>query len=142
MSSALSETMLTLLSWAVQLSSYDAPAQPPQVQFRPHSFFVENVCGERDCQVAGWYDDNNIIYIDQRYREIKTVEVQSLLVHEFVHYLQHQSRRFDSDNCDDSHRREREALAVQNDYLLRQSTAVARFWTVDQVRCNKISTSK
>ncbi len=39
----LATTLPILLSWAVQLSDYPAPAHAPRLHFEPHSFFVEEV---------------------------------------------------------------------------------------------------
>lgn len=103
-----------LLAWAVYLSGYpDAPL--PAIQYKPHSFFVENAC-HSECNVLGWYNDTGTVYIDDRYSELDEFG-QSLLVHEFVHYLQDQHGEF-SDSCEDYLKREREAYRVQAAFLL------------------------
>jgi hypothetical protein len=106
------------MSWAVYFSHYPLPADLPEVQFQPHQFFVENVCAGKECNAVGWYNDENIIYIDEKYRFTDDSFATSLIVHELTHYLQHLSGRYDSLSCDDSLVREREAYGVQNDYLL------------------------
>ncbi len=108
-----------LLSWAVHLSDYPAPAQPPELAFRPHTFFVDNVCGGRECNAVGWYNDRHVVYIDEKFRNDESAFAASLVVHELVHHLQHLSGRFDSLSCEDSLRREREAYHVQNEYILK-----------------------
>ena len=107
-----------LLSWAVHLSQYSAPEQPPAVHFEPHSFFVEHVCGGKECRAVGWYNDQGIIYIDEKYQHEDSRFAASLLVHEMVHYLQHLSGNYDSHSCEDSVAREREAYYIQNEYIL------------------------
>jgi hypothetical protein len=130
------ELLLTLMSWAAQLSGYSTPDVLPEISFRDHSFFVDQVCAGRECKAVGWYNDDDVIYIDERFRKRGAdPNVASLYVHEFVHYLQHKSGRFDSHSCTDAAVRERHALAVQNDYLLQASASVARFWHVDQLTC-------
>lgn len=129
------ELLATLMSWASTLSGYPAPEAPPEIVWRSHAFFVEHVCDGRECRAVGWYNDEDVIYIDERFRDQQGPEVSSLYVHELVHYLQHHSGRYDAHSCTDASAREREALAVQNEYLLRLSASVARFWTVDQVSC-------
>ena len=111
-------TATVLLSWASLLSGYPAPEVSPAIRFEPHSFFVERVCGGRDCRVVGWYNDDNVIYIDEKHRDDDSTFAASLVVHELVHYLQHQSGEFDSHSCEDSLRREREAYRVQNRYIV------------------------
>lgn len=130
------ELIATLLGWAATLSGYDVPSAAPEIAFRPHPFFVQEVCAGRECRAVGWYDDDRgVVFIDERFREVTGPEVASLYVHELVHFLQHHSGRFDSHSCRDATERERQALAVQNEYLLQQSASVARFWTVDEVTC-------
>ena len=107
-----------LLGWAAHLSTYERPAKPPSVQFKDYEFFVEHACNGRDCNVLGWYNDTGIVYIDRRLQAEDTVFSQSLLVHEFVHYLQDLSGKYESGNCEDSVAREREAYQVQRDYIM------------------------
>lgn len=113
-----STTTAVLLSWAVHLSGYPAPEQPPQVRFEPHAFFVQNVCAGRECPAVGWYNDAGIVYIDDRYLDDESMFPASLLVHEFVHYLQDMSGEYNSLSCEDSRAREREAYHAQNEYIL------------------------
>lgn len=117
-----------LLSWASHLSGYPMPAHPPEVRYENHGFFVEEVCGGHDCNVVGWYNDADIVYIDQQYRSMEGGFATSLMVHEFTHYLQHKSGNFHSHSCEDSLLREREAYYVQNRYV---TEALAR---IDRVR--------
>ncbi|MBA3564143.1 MAG: hypothetical protein H0W33_09085 [Gammaproteobacteria bacterium] len=122
----LSTTFEILLTWAVHLSNYPAPSHPPQIQFQPHSFFVERVCANKECRAVGWYNDEGIVYIDEIYRDTDSEFAQSLVVHELVHYLQHMSGKYDSYSCEDSIAREREAYYIQNEYIL-QSQASFKF---------------
>ena len=107
-----------LLSWASHLSGYPMPAEPPEVRFEQHAFFVENVCGGKECNVVGWYNDADIVYIDEKYQDIDGAFATSLIVHEFTHFLQHKSGKFDSLSCEDSVAREREAFYVQSRYMV------------------------
>ena len=114
----LHSSMPTLLAWASKLSGYPVPEILPYVAYCPRAFFSDRVCGGTACKAVGWYNDQNIIYLDETYRyEDQDDFANSLLVHELVHFLQHHSGRFDSLSCDDSLAREREAYAVQNDFL-------------------------
>lgn len=112
-------SMPTLLAWASKLSGYPVPETIPYVTYRPTDFFTDRVCGGNACKAVGWYNDQDIIYLAEKYQfEDQDDFANSLLLHELVHFLQHHSGRFDSQSCDDSLAREREAYAVQNDYLV------------------------
>ena len=117
-----------LLSWASYLSGYPMPADLPEVRFEQHAFFVENVCGGSECNVVGWYNDADVVYIDEQYRNVESQFGTSLVVHEFTHYLQHKSDAFDSLSCEDSVAREREAYYIQNRYI------IAALATVQMIR--------
>ena len=102
------ELLIILLSWASYLSGYPA-SELPEVQFKDHQFFVQYACGGRECKIVGWYADGGVVYIDTLYSDLSDGFAASLVVHEFVHYLQ--------DPSDDPCSREREAYHVQNRYL-------------------------
>ena len=109
-----------LLSWTVSLSQYPYPSTPPKVEYRPHSFFVEHAClGNDKCKVGGWYDNNGIVYLDERVKNQEDAMTRSLYVHEFTHYLQDLSGKYDNHDCKDHLNREREAYSVQRQYLNR-----------------------
>lgn len=110
-------TVAALLNWAVMLSGYAEPASPPEVEYKPHQFFVAEACGGEDCEAVGWYNDAHVVYLDQRLRGDETTFAYSLMVHEFVHYLQHLSGKFDSHSCAHQIEREREAYAIQRIYM-------------------------
>ena len=113
-----------LLSWAVTLSSYSAPDQPPTVVYKPESYFHEHACGGRPCSILAWYDNNGAIFMDKRLQQQTDVMTRSMLVHEMVHYLQDLSGRYDNSSCEDHARREREAYAIQREYGIRASGSV------------------
>lgn len=107
-----------LLSWTVSLTNYPHPDKPPVIEYRPHSFFVEHACGGNEkCRVGGWYDNKGIVYIDERVMGQEDPVTRSLYVHEFTHYLQDLSGKFDNSNCEDQQKREREAYSVQRRYI-------------------------
>lgn len=111
-----------LLGWAAHLSPYPHPVKLPSVQFKDHEFFVEQACSGHECNVLGWYNDTGIVYLDRRLKTEDSVFTQSLLVHELVHYLQDLSGQFDSNSCEASVAREREAYQVQSDYIMAYGT--------------------
>lgn len=113
----MNELVSALLSWAVTLSSYPNPEMPPRVEFKAHRFFVEKACKNKECKAFGWYNDEGVVYLDERIRDPQSTEASSIWVHEFVHYLQHRSGKFNSTSCPDQMTREREAYAVQRKFM-------------------------
>lgn len=118
-----------LVSWALFLSPYNLDSLTsdsfyldslplPTVEEKPHTFFVENVCGgiEKKCHgVVGWYNNTGVIYIDEKVPESLRDEV---LVEEITHYLQDLSGNFDNNSCEDSIYREEEAHRVKEQYMI------------------------
>lgn len=125
----MNDLFAVLLSWAVTLSGYPAPAQPPEVVKVPHSFFVEKACGGRECKVYGWYAGGEKLYLDERMDPQQSLLAASVVVHEMVHYLQGISRHEgvpangaafgERPSCADAIAMEREAYGVQREFLLR-----------------------
>ncbi|MBA2492407.1 MAG: hypothetical protein ACR2KU_07665 [Gammaproteobacteria bacterium] len=110
-------TLSALLSWAVLLSGYADPEHSPELEYKPHAFFVSEACGGEECEAIGWYNDAGIVYLDERMRGDERSDARSLVVHELVHYLQHLSGKYDSHSCADQIAREREAYAIQRIYM-------------------------
>jgi hypothetical protein len=125
-SSAQDEMMTTLMDWAVSLSGYPAPNTPPSVDFVSQEFFVAHACGDRHCHVWGWYPNTgeHTVYVRDDMRQLLTdgsdprsVVAASIVVHEFVHYLQAVNRGFAPYECGKALQLEREAYQVQAAYL-------------------------
>ena len=118
-----------LLSWAVTLSGYPAPAEPPVVVTKPHAFFVQQACSGQPCKVLGWYAGGKNVYIDETLDPENSLFASSIVVHEMVHYLQGVARGDDvlkpgaafsaTPSCEQSIQWEHEAYAVQREYILR-----------------------
>jgi hypothetical protein len=125
----MSDLYATLLSWAVTLSGYPAPAEPPVVVTKPHSFFVEQACNGQECKVLGWYAGGKNLYVDETLDPENNLFASSIVVHEMVHYLQGVSRGDDElkpgvafstqPSCKQSIQWEQQAYAVQREYILR-----------------------
>ena len=128
----MSDLYATLLSWAVTLSGYPAPSEAPVMVAKPHAFFVENACNQRECKVLGWYAGGRNLYIDETLDPEDSLFASSIVVHEMVHYLQAVARgdaslaggvAFSSaPSCQQFVHWEFEAYAVQREYILRYGT--------------------
>lgn len=109
------------LNWAIHLSRYDKPTQFPVVLYVPHAFLVESACYGVECKVLGWYNDTGVVYIDERFETDDSLFSSSLIVHELIHFLQHQSDEY-SPTCLDVAAREREAYWIQQEYHIANGT--------------------
>ena len=69
--------------------------------------------------MLGWFPPGQRIYVDERLGPADDLVAASIVVHEMVHYLQYQSGAFDSFDCAKSIELEREAYAIQREFLLR-----------------------
>ncbi|MFA5830675.1 MAG: hypothetical protein WC878_02485 [Candidatus Paceibacterota bacterium] len=114
-----------IMGWMVAITGYTPPAQMPNVQFEPHSFFVEKVCGGKECAAKGWYNDAGTIYLDETYQTVLSEDsypakpdrqhamAASMLGHESVHYLQDLSGKFTEKTCTNFLIREEQAFFAQ-----------------------------
>lgn len=110
-----------LLNWAIHLSRYEPIDGMPTIVFVDHTQLVDQACFGRECQVLGWYNDSDVIYIDNRFKDSDTLFSRSLIVHELVHYLQHKSGQY-TQSCPDVSAREAEAYWVQQEYHIANGT--------------------
>ena len=114
------EILAIMMSWAVTLSGYPAPATMPTLRMVPHSFLVENACRGQECRVQGWFPSGKIIYLDEKLDPRNGLYDSSVLLHELVHYLQQESKVSDiHTSCNANVEAEREAYGAQREYLLR-----------------------
>ncbi|HEY6828120.1 MAG TPA: hypothetical protein VI259_14780 [Gemmatimonadaceae bacterium] len=121
------ETLTGLMNWAIRLSKYPAPDAMPEVRYVPQQFFDEHACGGHKCTVWGWYPNtgDNVVYVHERVRALlndasdpRGLLAASIVVHEFVHYLQAASRGFSPYDCKQALQLEREAYQAQSAYLV------------------------
>lgn len=114
------ELYAVLMSWAVTLSGYAAPMTQAEVVSVPGSYLAEHACGGRPCKVLGWFPPGNRMYMDERLDPRNDLFAASVLVHEMVHFLQYESGPYAAErSCEEVIRLEREAYAVQREFLLR-----------------------
>ena len=119
------ENLSTLMAWTTHISGYPKPSCLPEIKYRTHNFFVRTVCNWKECNVEAWYNDENIIYLNEEYKDGNTASFDNRVIHEFVHYLQYISGKFNPHSCDDSWWRELEAHRVLTAYLLETKTHLA-----------------
>ena len=143
----MTEIYASLLSWAVTLSGYPAPAEPPVVVIQPHAYFVEHACHGQECKVLGWYAGGRNVYVDQTLDAESSLFASSIVVHEMVHYLQGVARGDDAlkagaafsvaPSCEQSVSWEREAYAVQREYIMRYGAYLPVGTAMMDVHCDR-----
>jgi hypothetical protein len=135
-----------LLSWAITLSGFPAPSEPPIVVPRPHAFFVEQACHGQECKVLGWYAGGSQVYIDETQDAESSLFASSIVVHEMVHYLQGVARgdslvhgaAFNvAPSCAQSVHWEHQAYAVQREYILRYGAYLPVGLSMLHVHCEQ-----
>lgn len=121
----MNEWVLYVMTWAAKLSGYPFPDTLPQVQFESESWFSHRVCKDHmPCPVFGLYEDGEIVYLRE---DLTDSAKDHVAVHEFVHYLQRESGRFDLNSCLDTDKREQEAFRVQTRFVSEVQNGFTRF---------------
>jgi hypothetical protein len=111
----MNEWVLYVMTWAAQLSGYPFPDSLPEVQWESESWFSHRVCKDHiPCPVFGLYEDGDVVFLR---KDLTDDAKDHIAVHEFVHYLQHHSGRFDLNSCLDTDKREQEAFSVQSRFV-------------------------
>lgn len=108
--------MQQLLNHAVKFSGRPLPLRDrPEVVFVSPSQMGLLMCGntDPDCPVEGVYFGGNKVFV---ITGLKDVQRRSIIVHEFVHWLQRQQNG-KSNSCLVTAKQEAEAYRVQNRYL-------------------------
>jgi len=142
----------SLFSWAITLSGYPAPAAPPVVVLQPHAYFVEHACHGQECKVLGWYAGGKNVYVDETLDVADSLFASSIVVHEMVHYLQGVARGDDAlkggaaftvaPSCEQSVSWEREAYAVQREYIMRYGAYLPVGTAMMDVHCDPAGDAK
>ncbi|HKU13575.1 MAG TPA: hypothetical protein VJQ52_04215 [Steroidobacteraceae bacterium] len=128
----MNEWILYVMTWASQLSGYPLPDELPEVRWESESWFSHRVCHDHiPCPIFGLYEDADTVYLRE---DLTDSAKDHVAVHEFVHYLQHRSGRFDLHSCIDSDKREREAFRVQSRFVAEVQNGFTKF-PFNPLRC-------
>lgn len=111
------------------MSKYSSPDKLPTVSFLPSAELSRLACNSK-CLVLGHYQGGEIIYLDEKLQPEKNLFDRSVLLHELVHYLQYSSEQHSEtpqtpqEKCVLWYKREREAYAIQDAFLMAVSSPV------------------
>jgi hypothetical protein len=111
-----------LMVWAVTLTGYELPAEPPRVEAVSHQQLVKTLCDDQFCTAVAYYDTKTqTIYHDERMQLDLDQSARGFIVHEMVHYLQDLNGELipDEMSCEQRIEKEQEAYRVQR-YFLRE----------------------
>jgi hypothetical protein len=121
----MNEWLLYIMTFASQLSGYPFPDSLPEVQLKSESWFSQRVCKDHiPCPVMGLYEDGDVVYLRE---DLTDAAKDHVAVHEFVHYLQRESGRFDLHSCLDTDQREQEAFRAQTRFVADVQNGFTRF---------------
>lgn len=107
-----------LMQYAAKYSGYKVPLdRRPRVLYLSPEVMAKVMCPRQpveECPIEGFYAGGQTVYIVNNLSEDKE---HSILVHEFVHWLQRMTNPESDDGCEQNARDEREAYDAQNRYL-------------------------
>lgn len=100
------------------LSGYPIPERVPQVRFVPQSAMQEMIC-KGPCAVKAFYTPEKGVLMDEKLDVRDDTWSRSILLHELVHHLQHESGKFEALDtpCHRWQAKEVEAYEIQHKYL-------------------------
>ncbi len=115
---AVSSLVAELFATIHLLSGYPVPERSPEVRFLPLATMQRMVC-KSACAVKAFYTPGEGVVIDEKIDVKGDVYSRSVLLHELVHHLQHESRKFDNleTPCHRWQAKEVEAYEIQHKYL-------------------------
>jgi hypothetical protein len=97
---------------------------PPQVRFVPQQEIARVACGQ-PCFARAYYEPGKGVVLDEQLRPHEDLVARSILLHEIVHHVQHHHNSYgELAECERFRRREREAYALQNEFLLSNQSVV------------------
>lgn len=110
------DLIAALLAWTVEASGLPPPDAPPQLVPLTLEALQARVCPGGGCMPAGMYHGGRVLYMNAALSYEGQPISQSYLVHELVHYLQHEARGAPK-TCNEWRHRERQAYWIQERYL-------------------------
>lgn len=122
-----------LMLWAAMLSQQPMPDALPDIEYVSSEYIESHFCDStKDCHVEAMYVpgpgdvvQSGTVYILDQFEDSKTVYTASIIVHEFVHYLQDRGGMISTDiTCEQWWNNERNAYRVQALFLKKHHAIV------------------
>ncbi len=106
-----------LFAWISLHTGYAVPDRHPVIAMVPHAGLEQMAC-TGPCPILGLYRDEGVVYLDGGLALNTNACARSILLHELVHYVQHQNGRFaEHDPLVRWQLRELEAHGIQDLFL-------------------------
>ncbi|MBX9633322.1 MAG: hypothetical protein K2X67_22560 [Burkholderiales bacterium] len=132
---ALVEVVTSLFLTVSQLSGYAGPRELPAVHLLSATEMHEQLC-HGSCGVRAFYLDGKGIFIRDDLDLLNDLKARSILLHELVHHVQHETGKFEAlDACERWFAREDEAYRIQNAYLASMRSATKFVYDFMPERC-------
>jgi hypothetical protein len=113
-----------LCAWIHATAGYTVPDPLPRIAFVQAHLIADIMCdGHPRCPVLGMYLRGDTIFLDDRLDVHGNDYHTSILLHELVHYVQHQSGRFAESDCESWVKQEQEAFRIQIAWLRERTIA-------------------
>ncbi len=110
--------LAALLAWIHATTGYAVPDTPPRIAFVQPRLIADIMCNaEPKCPVLAMYLRGDTIFLDDRLDVYGNDYHTSILLHELVHFVQHQSGRFTESDCESWIKEEEEAFRIQTAWL-------------------------
>jgi len=126
-----------LFAVMAELTGYPGPRALPSIHV-VSSAEMENALCKGPCGVRAYYLDGDGVYLRADLDVTSDLKSRSILLHELVHHLQHESGRFDGLSvCERWMSREDEAYRIQNAYLSRMRSSTRFVFDFLPERCRE-----
>jgi hypothetical protein len=114
-----------LLAWIHATTGYAVPDALPRIALVQPRLIADIMCDAQPrCPVLAMYLHGDTIFLDERLDVDGNDYHTSILLHELVHYVQHQSGRFAENDCESWIKEEQEALRTQAAWLRERSISL------------------
>lgn len=134
---AVVEVVASLFLAVSQLTDYPAPRELPPIHVLSEREMAQRLCAG-PCGVRAFYLDGQGVYLRDDLDIVDDLKARSILLHELVHHIQHETGRFAAMNaCERWLAREDEAYRIQNAYLSGLRTSLRFVFDYLPERCRE-----
>ena len=139
---AVVEVVTSLFLTVSQLSGYAGPKEMPRLSVLSTAEMHEQLC-KGSCGVRAFYLDGKGVYLRDDLDFVNDLKARSILLHELVHHVQHESGKFEAlEPCERWLAREDEAYRIQNAYLSSMRSSMKFVFDFLPERCRETGAAR